>query len=173
MDSSASIKRSVATVATGLLLGIVLGIVTNTVNGAVSPIYFQKVMGFADPGPMAIGQGILEGSILGSALGVVVAVVVAIKSKDQAKTPDALRLLFGIAASLVLWFVGGGIGCLVSAVKPNAFLTQYGGAFSWREAVAFSWVGGSIVGLQVGSIAATALACAHFRAKIPHHAPES
>src|SRR5262249_23899709 len=156
-----------------------LGVITNAINGAVSPGYFVRIMGWS-PGPgiwaASVAQGIFEGAIFGLIFGILFTVVVAIASAARISFRFGFRFLAAsVVGSLICWCLGGLLGLLMAWLSPDFFVAHfYRVPTETAERLRFAWAGGSIWGLELGGLGCmivSAVACAvAWRALIRRHA---
>jgi hypothetical protein len=73
---------------TAVVAGMFVGATTNAVNGAVSPIYFEIVMGWDSTGVwlQSVEQGILEGFVIGIFLSSILTLAIGLITRQAART---------------------------------------------------------------------------------------
>lgn len=152
---------------TGPALGAVLGAMTNSINGAVSPVYFRAVMNWSAVTNIwraSIAQGIYEGVLFGLGMAVLYAVVVGIVARGCA--PYRLALVYLLAAAgfaLTASAAGGLVALGLAALSPEYWQNTFAGApAAVGPLLRYAWVGGSIWGLQFGGLAGLIVACVTF-----------
>src|SRR5262249_50470372 len=111
------------------LAGSSLGVITNAINGAVSPGYFVRIMGWS-PGPgiwaASVAQGIFEGAIFGLIFGILFTVVVAIASAARISFRFGFRFVAAsVVGSLICWCLGGLLGLLMAWLSPDFFVAHF------------------------------------------------
>jgi len=147
----------------GLAAGVVTGALTNAVNGLISPLYFETIMGWDPPFVwlMSIEQGMLEGAVLGLFFGLVVATSFAVSTGLR----GPLRLAGGAltratAVCLICWAIGGSIAVALAATQPSWYASTFVGVpGDPGERARYAWVGGSIWGAYGGTFIAAVVAC--------------
>jgi hypothetical protein len=155
---------------TGVLTGAILGALTNSINGRISPIYFQTVLHWRDVADVwraTIAQGIFEGLLFGLFLALVFTIVVGIVSKVRCSYQfGAVILVFIAIAALICWTVGGLIGIALAALSPEFFRHTFNmSPNNFEQMLGFAWVGGSIWGIEFGGFALTILGSFLFYAR--------
>lgn len=155
---------------TGVLLGAATGALTNAVNGWVSPLYFVTILGWEeghDVQSAAIGQGIFEGVLLGGVLSVLFAAAVGWISRAACPYALAVRYLIGtFLAALACWTAGGLCAVAMALVSPGFYRSTFIGFPEGLEAMLrYAWVGGSLVGVELGAVASAILAVVLFQAR--------
>jgi hypothetical protein len=156
-----------AIAATAVGMGGFIGATTNAVGGAVSPLYFQNVLGWGEIENIwraAVAQGIFEGLMYGLFFSVVFTLVVGIVSRAQCAYTSALRYLFSIMAGVYgCWVLGGLIGTGLAVLSPEFFQRTFADAPDRHaEMLRFAWVGGSIWGAVAGGVLAMTIGCILF-----------
>jgi hypothetical protein len=153
-----------------VLAGPVVGATTNTINGAVSPIYFLNIMGwevgsYAQVREMAIVQGILEGSVVGFIFSVILTLSVGIVTRATCTLPIALCWLgWTVLYVYAAWAIGGICGMAWAAANPRSFQnTFFGVPADHAQMLRFAWVGGSIWGAEFGGLLVVIAALIWFR----------
>jgi hypothetical protein len=154
----------------GVLLGAALGALTNSINGAVSPLYFQTILRWHDVSNVwraSIAQGILEGLLFGLVLSIIFTTVVGVVTKGRCPFRlSAIYLLSVGAAALVCWTLGGSIAMGLAALSPEFYRHTFRGVpEGMNEMLRYAWVGGSIWGIQFGGLASVIVGSVLFRAK--------
>lgn len=147
---------------TGLLAAGLLGALTNAVNGRVSPAYFVAVLnwrGVADVWRASVAQGIFEGLLFGALLGTAFAVGTGLITRATCPYRFAAGHLLGVVAgALACWALGGLAALGLAALSPDFYRRTFVGVpDGTAPMLAYAWVGGSIVGLQLGGFVSTAL----------------
>lgn len=153
----------------GIALGPTIGALTNAVNGRASPEYFRAVMRWGeirDVGRAAIAQGAFEGLLLGGAMSLVFTAVVVWTSRARCPLRTSSRYLAAIAATaLACWALGGLLATALASLSPEFYRHAFVGVPDDRSAMLrYAWVGGSIMGMQLGGLAALIVASALFPA---------
>jgi hypothetical protein len=161
--------------ATGVLTGAFLGAVTNSINGWISPLYFQSILHWHDVDNIwraSIAQGIFEGLLFGLFMALVFTIVVGIVSKVRCSYRfGAAVLLFVAVAALICWAVGGLIAMALAMLSPDFYRHAfYGVPDDFNQMLRYAWVGGSIWGIQFGGFALTILGSFLFYARWKHRA---
>jgi hypothetical protein len=148
---------------TGVFSSACLGAVTNTVNGWVSPQYFEVIMqwdGVEDVWRASIAQGILEGLLFGTffSLGII--------TRASCDYWFAVRHLLGIVAgAFVCWIIGGLAAIGLATLSPEFYRRAFFGVpDEHRAMLAYAWVGGSIWGVQLGGLVSVLLGLVVLRA---------
>ena len=154
----------------GALAGAVIGAITNSINGAISPLYFVNVLGWQNVDNVlhvSIIQGIVEGLIFGAILSLIFTSVVRFVSKNSCPHSVGVRYLLGImGAALCCWVLGGLIAMSLATVNADFYRKVIIGVpRDTNEMLRYAWVGGSIVGIQVGGFVCVILASLLFRAR--------
>lgn len=155
------------TFATGVVAGATLGALTNAVNGAVSPTYFVRILGWhdvADVWRASIAQGVFEGLLYGLFFSLVLTSVIGIASRGRCPYGFAARHLAGVfGATLVCWVIGGLLGVGLSALSPEFYRRAFIGVpEDLGEMRRYAWVGGSIWGAVFGGLACVILGAVLF-----------
>ncbi len=150
-------KRMLALLLIGLSGGAALGAFTNVFNGAISPAYFRRIMGWNDNiWLLAIRQGALEGALYGFAYALLFIVIIAFVSRRRCHFRTALWYV-GLAFTIVFafWFLGGLILTTAAWCVPELRRTWYCGYLrTWPAAGQYAWVAGSIfAGVRGGLVA--------------------
>jgi hypothetical protein len=158
------------TLASAIAGGGILGAVTNSVNGRVSPLYFQNIMRWHDVADIpraAIGQGILEGLACGMIFGVILVTSLSLISKLRLQLRPALSLLGQLLGSaLVAWFLGGLLAMFLAWISPEFYRRAFRGVpVDLPDMLRYAWVGGSAVGVQLGGFALLIIWIVVFRVK--------
>ena len=138
-------------------LSAVIGASTNAVNGAVSPMYFRRILGWEDVGNVwraSIAQGIFEGLFYGIAFSVIFTVVVGRVTRGQCPFAFAFRHLISVVAVIYGCWVVGGLSAMGLASLSGEFyrLTFPGVPEDFGEMLRYAWVGGSIWGALAGGL---------------------
>ena len=153
---------------TGILTGAILGALTNSINGWISPLYFQMFFYWhGDVWRATIAQGIFEGLLFGLILALVFTIVVGIVSKVRCSYRfGAAVVVFVTIAALICWVVGGLIAMGLATLSPEFYRHHYD-VFpnNFPEMLDFAWVVGSIWGIKFGGFALTILGSFLFYAK--------
>ena len=147
---------------TAVFASAALGAATNAVNGRVSPLYFVTVMrwrGVEDVWRTSVAQGILEGLCFGVFFSLVFTSGVGIITRASCGYLFAVRHLLGVVAgAFVCWLLGGATAMGLATLSPEFYRRAFIGVP--EEAgpmLAYAWVGGSIWGVQLGSLLSVAL----------------
>lgn len=140
----------------GIVAGVLIGALTNTLNGAVCPEYFTRVMGWPATAPIgvwSVRQGMLEGGLCGFFFALVLSIVMALRSRLRCPFRRALGYFVVACLGVVLCTIlGGVVGAGWAASDPASYLAAFPTAISPGTA-RFAWVGGSIWGGQLGGLA--------------------
>jgi len=155
---------------TGTVAGAALGALCNSINGWLSPHYFRNIFRGNDVQDLwraSLAQGIFEGLLFGIFLSLVFVIVAGLVSKVRCSYRfGATVLLAVVAIALVCWLIGGLVGIGLAALSPDFFRHAFRGAPSdCPDMLRFAWVGGSILGLQFGGVAALILESFAFYAR--------
>ncbi len=134
-----------------------IGTGTNFINGHISLIYFQTLVGWMY-GQMGIGdvvfQGLLESTVVGLIFTLIFGVTYAASTGARCPVRPVIRIVAtAVGIAFALWIVGGVLGLLWATLSPSSFraaipiipddLTDLHG---------WGWVGGSIIGAYVGGV---------------------
>lgn len=147
-----------------------LGAVTNSINGRVSPLYFQNIMRWRDvadvPGA-AIGQGVFEGLICGLVFGTIFVTAVSLISKLRLSIRSSLSFLgLVIGSAFLAWCVGGLLAIFLAWLSPEFYRRAFIGVpKDFSSMLRYAWVGGSIWGVQFGGFGLLIIWIAVFRSK--------
>lgn len=155
------------TFVTGVLGGAALGAFTNSVNGAVSPTYFVRILRWDNVENVwraAIAQGVFEGLLYGLFFSLILTSVIGITSRARCPYGFAARHVAAVfGATLLCWTLGGLIAMGLASLSPEfyrrAFIRvpeEYG------EMLRYAWVGGSIWGAVFGGLACVVLGAVLF-----------
>jgi hypothetical protein len=152
---------------TAILAGLVVGASTNAVNGAVSARYFVLVMGW-DFVPSvwwsSVVQGILEGGVVGLMFSIVLTTTIGIVTRATCTYGMGTRWLGWIVLGIYGMWVAGGIGgVMLAAWLPDwyrRYFIEIGG--DRGENLRCAWVGGSIVGAEIGGFLVLAVGLVWF-----------
>lgn len=148
-----------------LISGIVacglLGGATNAINGWLGPTYFINIFGWdwMDPEEVwraSIAQGIFEGLLTGVLFSLLFAVGLGIITQGRAGFLFAVRYLaLAVAVAVLFWGLGGLAAMGLAALSPTFYRQAIVGVpDEFAAMMAYAWVGGSILGLQlVGGVA--------------------
>jgi hypothetical protein len=146
---------------TAVVAGMFVGAATNAVNGAVSPIYFEIVMGWDSTGVwvQSVEQGVLEGFVIGIFLSFILTLAIGLITRASCTYGYALRWLAGVVGAVLgLWMMGGVAAVVWAAVSPgsyrNTFIRE---PLNFWQTVRFAWVGGTIWGAYVGGLLAVGI----------------
>lgn len=155
---------------TGIFASTVIGAVTNLINGLISPIYFVNIMGWQNINNVwraSVVQVILEGLLFGAILSLIFISVVGFVSNVSCPYALGIRYLLGILGAVTLCWVLGGLPTMgLAALSPEFYRNAIIGVPRDTSAMLkYAWVGGSISGLQIGSLFCVVLASLLFRAK--------
>jgi hypothetical protein len=138
--------------------GGMLGAVTSSINGRVSPLYFQNIMRWNDVSDIpraAIAQGIFEGLICGLIFGTIFVLAVSIISRLRlgiAHSFSYLGWLFG--STFLAWCLGGVLAIFLAWISPEFYRRAFIGVpEDLSSMLPYAWVGGSIWGVQFGGFA--------------------
>jgi hypothetical protein len=150
--------------------GALIGASTNAINGAVSPHYFQVVMGWQDVENIwraSIAQGIFEGLIYGVLFSVIFTLVVGLVSKSRCSYPFAVRHLGGMAIGIYgSWAAGGLIAMALASLSPEFYRRTFIGVpEEFAAMLGYAWVGGSIWGAMFGALVALTVGSLLFAAR--------
>ena len=176
-DSTRSIDL-VALFVTGLFAGAVLGAVTNTITGAISPLYFVNILGWQNVNDVlraSIAQGVFEGLFCGAILSLIFTTVVGVVTNASCPYSVSVRHLFRIlGATLACWVLGGLFAMALSALSPEFYRNAFIGVpRDTGEMLLYAWVGGSIQGIEIGGLLSVIIASVLFRAKWRRQVSES
>jgi hypothetical protein len=154
---------------TGVLASAALGAAANAVNGRVSPEYFVAVMrwqGVADVWRASIAQGLFEGLLFGVAFALLFTAPVGIITRAACPYGFALRHLLGVLAGAAAgWALGGLAAMGLAALSPEFYRRAFIGVpAEFGPMLRYAWVGGSIVGLQLGGLVSVVLGVVVLRA---------
>ncbi|WP_435019027.1 hypothetical protein TA3x_001020 [Tundrisphaera sp. TA3] len=141
----------------GFFASVVAGAATNAINVRVSPQYFAAIMGWrgvADIASAGIVQGIFEGMVIGAGLSPMFVGGVAWITRAGCSFGFALAHLLGIlAGALLAWAIGGAAAVGLASLSPEWFRMNIRGVPPGEaELLRFAWVGGSILGIEVGGL---------------------
>ena len=143
-----------ATFVSGVIASAVLGALTNAINGAVSPAYFVINLRFDDGEHLwraCIAQGVLEGIAFGVAFSLIFAIGVGVITRAACTYTFALRHLSGIVlGGMAGSLIGGVLAMLLALLSPPLFRDLFRAPADFGALLRYAWVGGSILGLQVG-----------------------
>lgn len=150
------------TFGTGVLASAGLGAFTNSVNGAVSPTYFVRILRWHDVENVwraSIAQGVFEGILYGLFFSLVLTSVIGVVSRGRCPYGFAAGHLTGVfGATLLCWVLGGLIGVGLSALSPEFYRRAFIGVpEDPGEMCRYAWVGGSIWGAVFGGLACVIL----------------
>lgn len=142
---------------TGVFASAALGAITNAVNGWVSPVYFVTIMRWQeveDVWRASIAQGIFEGLLFGVFFSLVFTAGVGIITRATSSYGFAVRHLLGIVAgAFACWVIGGLAAMGLASLSPEFYRRAFIGVPSeFGPMLAYSWVGGSIWGVQLGGL---------------------
>lgn len=141
---------------TCVLTSGLIGATINSINGYVSPIYFQNILGwnFQDIWTASIAQGILEGMIYGVIFSIIFGATVALVTKGKATYRFAFRYLVKIIGIVYLcWILGGLIAMGLAALSPDFYRqTVRAVPEEFGQMIGYAWVGGSIWGGMFGGL---------------------
>lgn len=149
-------KTLMAIALSSIILGSLFGALTNIINGAVSPFYFELVMGwrFNNIWKASIAQGIFEGTIYGIFFSIVFTTGFGLITKGKASLSFALKILIQVLFFIMsCWFIGGAIATLLALLSPDFYHSHF--YFPPKESsdlLRFAWVGGSIWGGIIGAV---------------------
>lgn len=150
-------------VATGVLLSMTLGALTNAINAVVSPTYFYLVFNQQVDANQLWKASILEGIQEGGCLGLLVSCVFTAGAnafwRSEVSYTPLVRYLLGIfAGAFLAWILGGLIALSFAALRPVLYAGIFGTPGGFNALVRYAWVGGSIWGLEGGSLVAMIIA---------------
>jgi hypothetical protein len=153
----------------GILAGGLIGGTTNAINGAVSPAYFVRILGWEDVTDIhraAIAQGIFEGLLFGVGFALLFAAVVGIMTRAACPFGFGLKHLLGIVGAVyACWILGGLLAVGLAALSPEFYHHAFRGVPEDRAGMLrYAWVGGSILGAQLGGLVSVILGLVVFRA---------
>ena len=162
------IVSSLATlVGLSVACAVALGLAMNTINGLVSPDYFEILLGRGRPGlRTALLHGIFRGAAHGLAFAAVAALVI-VPGTHRWVTPRLLirSVLIGVAAAVVCVAVGAAGGFLLATCAQETYLARWPIAWRASSVPGFAFVGGSHTGAMVGiPVAVVAAAAVSYRA---------
>jgi hypothetical protein len=154
---------------TAVVAGMFVGATTNAVNGAVSPTYFEIVMGWDSSGVWlaSVQQGILEGFVIGIFLSFILTLAIGLITRASCTYGHALRWLAGVVVAVFrLWMIGGIVAVVWAAVSPgsyrNTFIRE---PLNFWQTVRFAWVGGTIWGAYLGGLLAVGVGLVLFHVR--------
>jgi hypothetical protein len=155
---------------TGVLTGAFLGAITNSINGWISPLYFQNILHWHDVEDVwraSIAQGIFEGLLFGLFMALVFTIVVGIVSKVRCSYRFGAAVLMFIAiAALICWAVGGLLAMALATLSPEFYRHAFKEVpENYCQMLRYAWVGGSIWGIEFGGFALTILGSFLFYAR--------
>jgi hypothetical protein len=147
---------------TGVFASASLGAVTSAVNGWVSPHYFVTVLGWRGVENVwraSIAQGLFEGLCFGVFFSLVFATGVGIITRASCGYGFAARHLLAIVAgALVCWLIGGTVAMGLAVLSPEFYRRAFIGVpEEFGLMLKYSWVGGSIWGLELGGLLSVVL----------------
>ncbi|HEY1066482.1 MAG TPA: hypothetical protein VGE52_10250 [Pirellulales bacterium] len=159
----------IAVALTGVFLGAALGAASNAVNGWVSPLYFVNILHWDDVQDVwraAIAQGVFEGLATGLLFSLIFTAGAGYITGAACRYGFAIKHLLGIVAGAAgLWALGGLLAMGLAALSPEFYRRAIIGVpDDFREMLAYAWVGGSLVGLQIGGFAALVIGLVILRA---------
>ena len=142
----------------GVGMGALLGGLTNAANGLVSPEYFRAVLRWGpevDAARASVAQGIFEGLLFGFGLSLIFATVVGVAGRARCPLSTSGRYLLAIGgAALACWVAGGLLAMGLATLSPDFYRATFRLAPEGAgPLLRFAWVGGSIMGLQLGGLA--------------------
>ena len=153
-----------------ILAGGLIGASTNAINGYVSPLYFQNILGWDFDGIWiaSIAQGILEGLIYGVLFSVVLGVTFVSIAKGQVSYRFAFRHLIKIIGLVYLfWFLGGLIAMGLATLSPDFYRETFINVpDDYHQMLGYAWVGGSIWGSMVGGLLGLIFAVVNIRTSL-------
>lgn len=150
--------------------GACLGLLTNAINGRVSPAYFVEIMRWenvADVPRAAIAQGAFEGLVMGLTMGTIFVVAIGLISGARCSATGGLKFLGGLFLSaMALWTLGGLLAVGLATLSPEFYRETFRGVPEGTGAISrYAWVGGSIWGIQFGTVAMLILWIVIFRTR--------
>ena len=156
--------------ATVAVASAALGAATNSVNGAVSPLYFRWVLGWDDVSNIwraSIALGIFEGLLFGLAFSLIFTLVVGLVSKVRCSYGHALAYVLRIAVCAVACGAVGGLTAVgLAGLSPEFFRHTFNYVpEATGEMLRYAWVGGSIWGVEIGGFASVIFGSVVFWAK--------
>jgi hypothetical protein len=147
---------------TGVFASACLGAITNAVNGWVSPHYFVTVLrwrGVENVWRASVAQGIFEGLLFGVFFSLLFTAGVGLITNTSCRYGFALRHLLGVAAAaLAGWVIGGVAAIGLASLSPDFYRRAFVGVpEEFGPMLAYAWVGGSILGLELGGLVSVVL----------------
>lgn len=150
-----------------IMTGGVIGGTTNAVNGYISPVYFQNILGWDFPGIYfaIVVQGIVEGLIYGLLFALLFIVIVYFILKLDLSYRFFLKYFFKIIVLIYsCWLLGGLIGIGLAALSPEFFQEFFYLVPEDNILISgYAWVGGSITGAMLGGIFGLVIAIVRLR----------
>lgn len=141
---------------TCVIAGGVIGASMNGINGYISPIYFQNILGwdFQEIWTASIAQGIFEGLIYGVIFSIVFGATFAVVTKGRATYQFAIQnLTIPIGLVYFCWALGGVIAMPLAALSPEFYQQSFIGVpDDFGQMLGYAWVGGSIWGGMFGGL---------------------
>lgn len=142
---------------TGIVGCVFLGATTNSINGLVSPTYFVNILRWHNVENVwraSIAQGIFEGLVFGVLFSLLFTAVTGIITKAACTYRFALRhLLWVLVGPYVCWAVGGVLAMGLAFLSPEFYRQAFIGVPEEVGAMLrYAWVGGSILGVQLGGL---------------------
>ena len=146
---------------TCVLTGGLFGAFTNMINGAVSPYYFQSVMGwdFPEIWTACVAQVILEGLLYGFFCSLIFTTGFGVITKGKATFKFAINQIMKIMVIVFsCWAIGGILAVFLSNLSPQFYIKHFPYAPLDRfDRTMFAWVGGSIWGGILGGLLSSIL----------------
>jgi len=173
VTESTNCRRPLALIclaATVVVASAALGAAVNSVNGAVSPLYFRQVLGWDDVSDLwraSIALGIFEGLLFGLFFSLIFTLVVGLVSNVRCSYRHGLAYVLGIAAcAAACWAVGGLTAIGLASLSPEFFRHTFNHVpEATGEMLRYAWVGGSIWGVEIGGFASVIFGSVVFWAK--------
>jgi len=154
---------------TGVLVSALFGGITNAFNDWVSPNYFVVVMqwdGIDDTGLASVAQGILEGIIFGVIFSLLFTVATGLITLASCSFGFAFRHMLWILLGVFgCWVVGGLLAMGLATLSPKLYRGLFIGVpREFGPMLGYAWVGGSIVGAQLGGFVSVLMGLVILRA---------
>ena len=141
-----------------VFIGALIGGTSNFINGYISPTYFKNIMGwdFEEIWSASIAQGIFEGLLNGIAFSILYGIAFSIITKGKPTLNFGLNQLFKITKNIyAFWIIGGVIGLGLASLSPEFYQSKFRMVpKETKDMLAYAWVGGSIWGVNYGSMIA-------------------
>jgi hypothetical protein len=142
---------------TGIVAAVILGLFCNGINANVCDKYYLIVLQWNVSSPVSLfyaimAQGVFEGLLFGTGFSLIFTIAaLCIFKKECSYYLGRTYLGVVILGAIIGWWIGGIAGCGLAFLSPEWVVTQFMRGY-FVSPIRFAWVGGSILGMELGGL---------------------